>query len=378
MRIGLIHQRYVSFGGAERYMDALVSGLISLGHEVHIFANRWDDRVQERGVVLHRIPMLPGASWLKLPSFAWNCARIVRYTRCDMVVSLERTWCQDVYRAAGGCHKAWLLQRARYSTRWREFWIRLNPLRSVLLWMEGRTFSPTATRGIIALSHQGQAEIRRFYPHATKHIQVIHLGVDLEKFRPASQPLPARPFQLLFVGTGWERKGLRFAVQALSRLPEQVRLRIYGKGREAHYRRLARRLGCGHRLEFCGIGREMNRIYQSGHVLLHPAIYEPFGNVCLEAMACGLPIVVSRITGASEIVVTKENGWVIDDPADIGQAVAAVNHFCEARHYSAASRAARLAAERLPFALNVQRTLAFIQQIKDCKASGSTGSTPEQ
>jgi UDP-glucose:(heptosyl)LPS alpha-1,3-glucosyltransferase len=369
LRIGLIHQRYVSFGGAERYMDALVTGLLGLGHEVHVFAHQWDPGASERGVTLHRVPMLPGASWLKLPSFAWNCARAVRRAGCDVVLSLERTWQQDIYRAAGGCHRAWLDQRSRYSTGWRRLGSRFNPLHPVLLWMEGRTLSRQNTRGVIALSHQGRAEIRRYYPLAPEQIEVIHLGVDLDRYRPASQPLPDRPLILLLVGTGWERKGLEFAVRALARLPEHVRLRVYGKGRTAPYLRLADRIGCGDRIEFRGIGTDMPRVYQGGHLLVHPAIYEPFGNVCLEAMACGLPLVTSRITGASELIQQPRNGWVIEEPSDIPGLVGAIEYFLDPRRRLAAGRAARETAEAHPFVLNGQRTQAFVRRICGLKGA---------
>lgn len=367
LRIGLVQQRYVSFGGAERYMDALVTGLQGLGHEVHVFANRWDPRASERGVILHRVPMWPGASWLKLPSFAWNCARVVARAGCDVVLSLERTWRQDIYRAAGGCHRAWLDQRSLYTTGWRRIGARFNPLHPVLLWMEGRTFSPRHTHGIIALSHQGRAEILRYYPLAPARIEVIHLGVDLDRYRPAAQPLPDNPFKLLFVGTGWERKGLEYVVRALARLPGQVRLQVYGKGRTAPCLRLAGQLGCAARIEFCGIGTDMPRIYQGGHVLVHPAIYEPFGNVCLEAMACGLPLVTSRITGASELVQQQRNGCVVEDPADIPGLASAIECFLDPARRLAASRAARETAEAHPFALNVERTLAFVRRIRGLK-----------
>jgi UDP-glucose:(heptosyl)LPS alpha-1,3-glucosyltransferase len=362
LRIGLVHQRYVSFGGAERYMNALVTALQEMGHEVHVFANHWDPRAGERGVILHRVAMLHGASWLKLLTFAWNCARTVSNAGCDVVLSLERTWRQDVYRAAGGCHRAWLEQRFRHLSGWRRLGVRLNPLHPVLLWMEGRIFSCGSTRGIIALSHQSRAEIQRYYPLAPAKIEVIHLGVDLKRYQPAVRRLPDAPFHLLFVGTGWERKGLEFVVRALARLPEHVRLRVCGKGRTGPYLRLARRLGCESRLEFRGIISDMVPVYQESHLLVHPAIYEPFGNVCLEAMACGLPVVMSRITGASEIIQHQENGWVIENPADITRLADGIGFFLDPARRLTASEAARKTAETLPFTLNVERTLAFVQQ----------------
>jgi UDP-glucose:(heptosyl)LPS alpha-1,3-glucosyltransferase len=97
---------------------------------------------------------------------------------------------------------------------------------------------------------------------------------------------------------------------------------------------------------------------------VHPAIYEPFSNTCLEAMACGLPVVTSRINGASEIVRPGENGNVVEDPADIPALAAAIECFLNPVLRARAGVAARLTAESLPMSLNVEKTLAVIEWLR--------------
>jgi UDP-glucose:(heptosyl)LPS alpha-1,3-glucosyltransferase len=99
-------------------------------------------------------------------------------------------------------------------------------------------------------------------------------------------------------------------------------------------------------------------------VLVHPAIYEPFSNACLEALACGLPVVTSRINGASEVITHGKDGAVVDEPDDIIGLAAGITSFLDAKNYTAASRAARRTAESLTFDRNVEQTLAVIDALK--------------
>jgi UDP-glucose:(heptosyl)LPS alpha-1,3-glucosyltransferase len=162
---------------------------------------------------------------------------------------------------------------------------------------------------------------------------------------------------LLFVGSGFERKGLRFCIEALAWLPTNFRLKVVGKGDVAAHQRLARRLGVASRLEFCGFNLDPVAVYQGADVLVHPAIYEPFANVCLEALASGLPVVTSRINGASEVLAPGVNGAIIERPDDIRELSAAIGQFQDPDRLAAASRQARTTAEAHPFARNVAATL---------------------
>src|SRR5918999_529637 len=112
MKIGVIRQRYVAIGGAERYLDAIIRELLARGHAVHVFANRWDGATA--GFELHRVPMVRLMSFLRALTFALNVCRMVRRANCHLIFSLERTLEQDVYRAGDGCHREWLRQRAKY------------------------------------------------------------------------------------------------------------------------------------------------------------------------------------------------------------------------------------------------------------------------
>ena len=358
MKIGVIRQRYTAIGGAERYLDGLIRELIARGHEVHVFANSWQSGTE--GFTFHRVPMVRGSSFLKALSFAAASRRVVGRVHCDRVFSMERTLKQDVYRAGDGCHREWLGQRARFNSPLRQLSIAINPFHATMLSLERRMFTAEATGRIIANSNRGKREIVDHYGYPADRIHVIHNGVDCERFRPPAERTPAQRVRLLFVGTGFERKGLGFAIQALSRLPAHVELKVIGKGDIARYRRMAAAAAVANRVEFLGKDHDMPSIYQGAEVLVHPAIYEPFANVCMEAMACGLPVVTSRINGVSEVIASGRNGAIIEKPEDIEALAAAIRSFLDEKIRRAAGVFARKTAEAHAFGPHITQTLRVI------------------
>lgn len=369
MRIGLVKNHFVAGGGSERYTLGLVEELQRRGHQVHVFAGRWDPEASRYGVVLHRVPVVPWPPFLRVLSFARNCSRITAGAGVELVLSNERTVRQDILRAGGGCHCEWLLQRRRYGPGWRRSLDALNPLHQVVLWIERRAFSPGNTRAIIANSYRGRDEIIRHYGFPPKRIHVIHNGTDCQRFRPPDSR-PQRPETvLLLVGSGFERKGVGFAIRALARLPETVRLDVAGKGHRGPYERLARRLGVGDRVRFLGPTGAMEAVYAGADLLVHPAIYEPFSNACLEAMACGLPVVTSRLNGASEVIVPGHNGAIVEDPADAAALANAIREFLDPVARRRAGAAARRTAESLPMSHNVERTLEVIEALTRARSA---------
>ena len=132
---------------------------------------------------------------------------------------------------------------------------------------------------------------------------------------------------LLFVGSGFRRKGLFFLLKALPAILEKfkVRLNVIGEGNQEKATRLARRLGVGSRVSFIGPVKDPGPYYQGADVFVLPSLYEPFSNACLEAMSRGLPVVTSEMNGASEAILSGVNGIVVREPADLMSLAQAVN-----------------------------------------------------
>lgn len=341
MKICLIARPFVFHGGVERATAGLVDALVARGHDLHLLSP--GAQVPVAGVTLHslRVPRLPAsARALLLVALA---RRAVVASRWDIVQSHERTLSQHVYRAGEGCHRAYMASGASTATR--------GLYHRVMQALEALTFARTPR--IVAIAERGRREIEALYGVSAERIRVIYNGVDLERFHPeraaahraaarAEAGLTAGEHVLLFAGSGYERKGLATAVEALPRL-DRARLVVVGRGDETRYRRLAARLGVTDRMCWLGLRADLERWYAAADVLVLPTRYEPFGNVHLEALASGLPVVTTTAAGGAEVIEEGKNGAVVS-PNDAGALAAAVVRL-RGEDRAALAGAARRAAE---------------------------------
>ena len=338
MKIAVVRQRYTDFGGAERYTAALIESLLNAGHEVHVFANEWkmkNNSSGDRRIVFHSVPTLKLLSVLEVITFAVNVRRLLKQQLFDIIHSFERTVYQDIYRAGDGCHREWLTQRRKIDPPGKSILHRINPLHIAILWIEKQIFKEGNYQAIMANSRRGKKEIMDLYGVPQNKIQVIYSPVDSNRFtgnqaKEMKEKLcrqlginPDKPL-LLFVGSGFQRKGLPATMKALALLPFPAHLIVVGKERLSPYQRLAKKLGVESSVTFTGPISDVVPFYKGTDLFVFPTIYEPFSNVCLEAMAAGLPVVTSRINGASEVLVEGENGCVVEDPLSAAEIAAKI------------------------------------------------------
>ena len=115
---------------------------------------------------------------------------------------------------------------------------------------------------------------------------------------------------VLFLGSGWERKGLRFAIAAMAKLRDQrMRLLVAGRGNQRKYRTGS--------VTFLGEIEDVRLPLAAADIFILPTVYDPFSNASLEAMAAGLPVITTRANGCSEIIEPKVHGSIVDRPDDV-------------------------------------------------------------
>ncbi len=175
---------------------------------------------------------------------------------------------------------------------------------------------------LVGVSEGVARELRRFFPAMSERILVIPNGVDTDEFRPAGDsdrsPEDRREgegLEALFVGSEWERKGLKVALEALRDNPD-IGLTVVGDGDEHAYRELAEGLGVADRVTFAGTTADVAPWYRRADVFVLPSAYETFSLVTYEAAASGLPLLVTRVNGVEDILRDDVNGWFIDRDPD--------------------------------------------------------------
>lgn len=355
MKIALICRPFVFHGGVQTATAGLIAELVRRGHEITLLTTAGQAPVP--GVTVRALPVLDQPSVARLLSFALAARRAVRSRGYDIVQSHERCLVQDLYRAGEGTHRGYLeaMGRARGT---------VHPYHRAVIGFERRIFTLRAAREIVAISALGKAEIERLYSTPPERVTLLYNGVDLarfspdnrERFRPATRSslgLPEDAWVVLFVGSGFERKGLGPLVEALARLRDRkVRLVVAGKGKTAGYQATAERLGVADRVVWAGLREDVERLYAAADTVALPARYEPFGNVHLEALASGVPVLSSAHAGGAELIRPGENGWVV---ADVNAAAIATG-LERLREGNAAklTDAARAAAQPFTYAAQVE------------------------
>src|SRR5437879_2041827 len=239
LTITFARRGYSPSGGAEAYLKRLAQGVVDLGHEARLVAtDDWPTNEWSFGSITR----------VKANS-AIGFADELKTTRpqlsCDVLMSLERVWCCNVYRAGDGVHQAWLNRRSRSEMPLQRFVRSLNRNHRDILQLEESLFARGGAGRVIANSEMVKDEIVNLYRYPADKIDLVRNGVPLDRFRsdPALREksrvdLKLKPAEvaLLFAGSGSERTGLRFAIEAFRSEERRVGKEGRDRGRQERER----------------------------------------------------------------------------------------------------------------------------------------------
>ncbi len=295
MKLTLLRRQFNRFGGGELFLQSLYDALLQRDIDVEI---------------LH----FTQPSWL--PSWAqillYN-AQACRAKEKRLYYSLDRISCLDIYNAGGGVHREFLKYKG----------LTLNPLHLVYLYLEKRTFKECGH--IIAVSKMVKQDILRHYKISPEKISVIYNGIPFREIDENSFEKERKSLRLefgidndipviLFVGSGFKRKGVSEFLDTLSKLKRPFFAFVVGKeSRISRYRRLSRNLGISSKVIFTGPRQDVERFYAASDIFYFPSRYEPFGNVILEAMNYKNGVITTRQCGAGELI---DPNYLLESPND--------------------------------------------------------------
>jgi len=341
-----------------------------------------------QGIHFHRF-RLPRLGGLAKVVLFWLAARFrVSRHEFDVVHGFGRTTGHHVVRAGGGCHRAFfegLLARA--TTGWQRLRLQWSLRHRLLMWIERRQLTEASTQRFLAVSEAGRQQLRERYPVRDGLIQVLHNGVDIQRFHPKNrrlffsdvreeQHLVPEDTVILFVGGDWDRKGLDVALKVLAELEDvsDLKLLVVGTDRRfPRYAEQARELGVLEQVHWAGPLERIERVYGAVDLLLLPARYDPFANVTLEALATELPVVTTRANGASEVLGDCPAVHIADDVEDIQGMSAAVRALLDQPDQKALREAAREAALENRDTDNYERVELLYRDIAAARGRGESG-----
>lgn len=232
------------------------------------------------------------------------------------------------------------------------------------------------TRTVIAVSEKVRAEIETFYGVESKKIVVIPLGVDAAAFHPgvsdqfrstvrAELGLQADDFVVIFVGGDYRLKGLLNLLEALKQLPPRLKVIGVGVEPDAALKDLMVQGRLEDRVRLVGRTPEPSRYFAAADCFALPTRYDTFSLATLEAMACGLPVIVSRAAGVSEHLTDGLDSILLQEPGDVDVLARQLDRLLTDEGLrKRLGQEARKTAEGLSWEKVAERTLAVYRQLR--------------
>jgi UDP-glucose:(heptosyl)LPS alpha-1,3-glucosyltransferase len=355
--VAFVRRGYSPSGGAESYLKRLACALVERGQEAQLFATSdWPKSEWPFGRITH----LHAGSTI---GFADEMEKLRPQIQGHVLISFERIWRCDIYRAGDGVHAAWLQRRRKFQMPLQRFIRPLNPKHREILRLEESLLARGGAARVIANSKMVKNEIVDLYKYSADKIDIVRNGIPLEEFRFSASlrekarehlELESDDIALLFVGTGWERKGLIFAIEAMALCQDRkLRLLVAGRGHPRPYK--------AKRVQFLGEIADLKPIYAAADIFILPTIYDPFSNACLEALASGLPVITTRANGFSEIIENEVHGSIIDSPHELTHLRDAIQLWSDESRRPAARSEIVERASQFDIGKSVDQTLAVLR-----------------
>lgn len=321
MKLCFLIYTYFPYGGQQRDFMRVVKESLQRGHEVHVFAFRWEGVVPE-GVNWHRVPIRGLSRPARYRFFTRHVKEQLEDLLPDCVIGFTKMPLLDIYFAADSCflEKAHT-QRGGYY----QFTPRFRHFRTY----ENHVFGQDSTTQALLLSELQRQAYLKHYPGCEQRLQLLPPGISPDR-KVAQRDVQMRnefreeftgegdEILILQVGSGFRVKGVDRSLKAIAALPETLRKRVryilVGQDRARRFQLQASRLGLGSQVQILSGRDDIPRFFAGCDLLLHPAYEESAGYVLLEAAIAGLPVLTTASCGYASYIEEAKAGEVSPMP----------------------------------------------------------------
>ena len=380
MKIALNIYKYLpTKGGGEGYLANFANQLAERGHEVHIYASKWESNNNK--IRYYTIPSIRFPKFLKDVSFVINSYKLMAKNDYDIVHVVGRALGMNVFNPHCGVEKAWLKQdllsvQCPYFRLLKRIIKFFSFRQNYILWLDRKQYTGKGVFRIIAISDMIKNDIVKYHNIDPQKIDVVYNGVDLKRFNPDNKNKYRKvirdelslgeEFVLLYISNNFRLKGLLTLVKSLGELKKvgmDFKVLIIGRGNEAPYRKLAKKLGCIDNLLFLGHVGEIEKYYAASDLYVHPTFYDSCSLVTTESLASGLPVITTVFDGASGIMEDGRDGFVMRDPKNYMALAEKISLFFNDEFRQKASIAAREKAEKYPAEKNCEEIIEIYKEV---------------
>ncbi|MEJ2444112.1 MAG: glycosyltransferase family 4 protein [Exilibacterium sp.] len=370
MNIAFALFKFFPYGGLQRNMRAMAEEAIKRGHTVTVFCSHWEGDIPS-GVKVWLLPVKKLTNAGRTSAFIGLLLDTLAAQSFDIVVGFNKMPGLDLYYAADSC----FAYKANYE---RGFFYRLSGRTQAYLCNEAAVFGADAKTLILEVSPRERGKFQRCYNTPNKRFITLPPGIARDRALPANfdalradlrREIGAKGSDVLMLvlGSGFRTKGLDRAIAVLAELRQSkldVALVVAGQDKSRPFERQAARLQVRDRVYFLGGRSDVSALLQAADVLIHPAYKENTGNVLLEAMIAGKPVVTSDVCGYAHYVIDAAMGYVVEKPYAITAFSQAVKKCIDtpAEHWRELGRRFSMNDEiysRPQFAVDVMETLGY-------------------
>lgn len=312
----------------QRDMLRTAENLVGLGHQVSIYTMQWNAEMPAN-VDVHVLPQTGLFNYIRYQKFIKSAFAHIKDHQFDYIFGYNRMAGLDAHFAADPC----FIERAH---RQRSFLYRLLPRYQWFAGCEKAIFSKDSNTEVLAVSLTEKANFQKWYGIQDARYHYIPPFLSPERFANGTLAIESKAtsrayltkafnftqgdFVFLLTGSGFAMKGLDRAILALAALPEALRLKTklvaVGQDNPKLFAKMATKLGVNNQVIISKGRPDIPQLMQGADVAIHPAYRENTGLVILEAMACGLPILVTQSCGYAHHVTEASAGVVHAMPFD--------------------------------------------------------------
>lgn len=321
MKIAVCLYKYFPFGGLQRDFFSIAQACVALGHQVRVYTLSWQGE-QPDNLEIILVPVSGLSNHTRNRRYVEWVQRHLRRHPVDRVVGFNKMPGLDVYYAADVCY-------AEKVAREKGLFYRLTPRYKHYAAFEKAVFERSGHTDMLMLTSRQIAAFKKHYATQDERFFILPPGIAPDRKYSQQAPDARQRFRreqgigqddivLLQVGSDFGRKGVERSIRAVASLPETLRRRlvflVVGQDKPQRYQALAGQSGIGEQVRFFAGRSDIPDFMAAADLLLHPAYQEAAGIVLLEAIAAGLPVIVTDVCGYAFYIDKAQAGRVIPSP----------------------------------------------------------------
>ena len=309
-KIAVVIGAFTRRGGAER-IAVETCEYFKEQYDFHVICREFENQID--GITIHKVRRINIPRSLKRIIFAFQVRNVLKKLDVDLVHTHERIFEADIFSLHGTPPEHWAKE-----VLGRKY---LNLFDRSCAYLDRKLIKSSRCKILLPVSKLVEDCYRKYYDLSGKTIQVVHPTVSEEFVNPPPSlfdwrerlEIPKDAKVVLFVANNYEHKGLDLVMDSMKEVlqEKEIYLWIGGRGNIPKYKTKAKKLGIVEFVRFTGMIREnLPHLYRSSNIFVLPSKFDTFGIVVTEALASGVPVLVSKTTGACSYF-RKSNGIII-------------------------------------------------------------------